>query len=126
MLKGRKSEEACRTGGKSTYVLDDHDKERQFDAQCLFGIRWAGNVVGRYVCACNFNDRRLNIRICDALDMTIPHLLIPNLEWFAADRVQDGQKSYVKTRRRESANVLDKNATSSRMTIGRKGQPTDR
>ena len=52
-------------------VLDDHDEERQLDGERLLGVKWGVDVVCRNIGAHDLEDRRLNIRICNPLDMSI-------------------------------------------------------
>jgi hypothetical protein len=53
------------------YVLDDHDKEGQFDAKGLFLLLWAGNEGGGDVGAHDFEDRRLDILVGDTFNVSI-------------------------------------------------------
>mmetsp|Transcript_16986 Transcript_16986/g.47431 ORF Transcript_16986/g.47431 Transcript_16986/m.47431 type:complete len:231 (-) Transcript_16986:199-891(-) len=74
-------------------VLNDHDQERQFDAQGLAGIRGAHNITVADVCAHDLQHARLDVGVCDALQVTVPHLLLPYLQWLRADTVEDGQEA---------------------------------
>ena len=100
-------------------VLDDHDKERQLDAQRLPGVGWAGDVGRANVGPHNLNHQGLDVVVCDALDVTIAdlrharvekqpgereharpsaaapnaHLLVPDLQRLAADAVVDGEEA---------------------------------
>eukprot|EP00961_Rhodomonas_salina_P242926 3281966-Rhodomonas_salina.2 len=76
-----------------SYILDDHHKEGKLDAQGLVLISRASNVVGADVGPHDFEDRRLNILVGDALDMPVPHLLVPNLQRLAPDTVENGQEA---------------------------------
>ena len=70
---------------ESTYVLDDHDQEGQLDCKGLLGIYWASDVVSGDIGAHNFENRGLNIRISYSLNMTISHVLMPDLEGFGSN-----------------------------------------
>ena len=39
-----------------TYILDDHDQERELDGQGLLGVDGATDVVGRYVSSHDLNN----------------------------------------------------------------------
>ena len=52
-------------------VLDDHHQERQLDAQGLGRVSWTGDVCCANVAAHNLQHTRLDVAICDTLDMTI-------------------------------------------------------
>lgn len=56
------------------HVLHDHHQERELDAQRLLGIRRAGDVRCAHVGAHDLNDQRLDVRVCDALNVAVPHL----------------------------------------------------
>jgi len=53
------------------YILDNHDEEGKLDPQGLLGISRARDVVGRHVCAHDLEHRRLNVLVCDTLDVSI-------------------------------------------------------
>ena len=40
-----------------TYVLDDHDKERQLNGQSLLGVDGAADVVGRHISSHDLDNR---------------------------------------------------------------------
>ena len=56
------------------------DQEGQLDSERLLGVSGAGDVVGGHVGSHNFEHRRLDVLIGDALDVTIANLLVPNLK----------------------------------------------
>ncbi len=60
-----------------TYVLDDHDKERQLDSESLLRIGRASDVVCADVSPHDLQDARLNVLIRNALDVSIAHC-VPN------------------------------------------------
>ena len=68
----------------ATYVLDDHDQEGKLDRQGLLRVDGAGDVVGGNVGAHDLEHRRLNVRIGQPLDVTVAHLLLPDLERLGA------------------------------------------
>ena len=76
-----------------TYVLDDHDQEGQLDGEGLLGVDGACDEVGRHVGAHDFENGGLNVGVRQSLDMTVPHILLPNLERLGADRVEDGKET---------------------------------
>ena len=61
-------------------VLDNHNQEWKLDGQCLLWVQWGIDVVCGYISSHDFKNWRLNIWICDSLDVTVSDLLIPNLE----------------------------------------------
>ena len=61
-------------------VLDDHNQERKLDGQGLLWVQRSVDVVGRHIGSHDLENRRLNIRISDSLDVTVSDLLVPNLE----------------------------------------------
>ena len=67
---------------RKTYVFDNHNQERQLDAQGLLRVRGAGDVVGRHVRAHNFKNRGLDVGVREALDVAVSHAFVPNLERF--------------------------------------------
>mmetsp|Transcript_81599 Transcript_81599/g.229741 ORF Transcript_81599/g.229741 Transcript_81599/m.229741 type:complete len:239 (+) Transcript_81599:241-957(+) len=73
-------------------VLDNHHEEGQLNAQRLARIRRASDIGGAHVRAHDLEDARLDIGVGQTLDVAIAHLLVPNLQGLAADRVQDGQE----------------------------------
>jgi hypothetical protein len=56
---------------QNTYILNDHHKEGQLDAKGLLRVSRACDISGRYVGTSDLNDTRLNVLICDTLDVTI-------------------------------------------------------
>ena len=38
------------------YILNDHDEERKFDAECLIRLAWASDEVSRHVSAHDFKN----------------------------------------------------------------------
>ena len=75
-----------KSGSDSTYVFDNHNQEGQLDCQGLLGVERASDEVGADVRAHNFEDRRRNIRVGDALNVAITDVLIPNLEGLRSKR----------------------------------------
>ena len=51
-------------------VLQDHDEERQLDAQGLVWVRRARNIIRAYIRAHHFQDAGLDVLVSDAFDMT--------------------------------------------------------
>jgi hypothetical protein len=74
-------------------IFDNHDKEGELDAQSLFGISWTRDIGGGDVRSFNFEDQRLDIIVRDALDMSISHFLVPNLQRLGTNTVQNGEES---------------------------------
>ncbi len=64
-------------------VLDNHDEERQLDAQHLLGVGRAGHIGGTNVRSHDLQDRGLDIRIGNTLDVAVTHLLVPDLQRLA-------------------------------------------
>ena len=84
------------------YILDDHNEEGKFDAESFLRILRTSDEGSGDVGTHNFEYRRLNVLISNSLDVTVVDydkewftLLLPNLEWFTADTVQDGQESWL-------------------------------
>jgi len=71
-------------------VLNDHDEERKLDAEGLVGVRRACDEARVDVAADKFQDGALDVLICEALDMAVADLLVPNLERLRANAVEDG------------------------------------
>jgi hypothetical protein len=67
-----------------TYVLNDHDEERQLDGKSLLWVQWAGDVVGGHIGSHDLEDGRLNVWISNSLDVTVANVLVPNLERLGA------------------------------------------
>ena len=61
-------------------VLDDHDQEGKLDGKGLLGVHGASDEVGGHVGAHNLEHRGLNVGIGDSLDVTVSHILVPDLE----------------------------------------------
>ena len=66
------------------HVLEDHHQEGKLDAQGLFGIGWTDNVVRRYIRSHDLHNRALNVRIGNALHVTILHGGVPYLQRFGS------------------------------------------
>jgi len=60
-------------------ILDDHDQEGELDTECLVGIKGAGDVSSAHVRAHDLKHGGLDVRIGDALDVTIADFLVPDL-----------------------------------------------
>ena len=71
-------------------IFDNHDKEGELDAQGLLGISWTRDISGRNVGAFDLEHQRLDIVVRDALDMSISHFLVPNLQRLGTNTVQNG------------------------------------
>ena len=67
-------------------VLDDHDEEGKLDREGLLGVNGASDEVGGDVGTHDFEDGGLNIGIGDSLNVTVSHVLVPNLEGFGTIR----------------------------------------
>jgi hypothetical protein len=65
-----------------SYVLDDHDQERQLNTKGLICVSWACDVVGGDIGSHDFKDWALNIGIRYSLNMTVPNALVPYLQRF--------------------------------------------
>ena len=70
-------------------VLDDHDQERKLDGQGLLWVERGVDVVGGHIGSHDLENRGLNIRISDSLDVTIANLLVPNLKGFRSIKYYD-------------------------------------
>ena len=74
----------------ATYVLNDHNEERQLNGESLLGVKRGVDVVGGNIGTHNFEDGRLDIRVSDSLNMSISDLLVPNLKRLGSIRKQNG------------------------------------
>ena len=77
-------------------IFDNHDKEGELDAERLLGIGGAGDVRSGHIGSFNLEHQRLDIVVCDALDVSVAHFLVPNLQRFRTNTVQNGQESTLK------------------------------
>lgn len=64
----------------ATYVLDDHDEEGELDGQNLLLVNGASHVVSGNIGAHDLDDGGLDVRVRQSLDMTVSHVLIPDLK----------------------------------------------
>ena len=71
-------------------VFNDHDEERQLDGKCLLWVKRSIDVVGGHIGSHNLENWRLNIWISDSLNVTVSHLLVPNLQWLWSKSTQLG------------------------------------
>ena len=71
---------ACALRRRDTYVLDDHDEEGELDGESLLRLNGARDEVGRHVRSHDLEHGRLNVRVGQPLNVTVAHLLIPNLQ----------------------------------------------
>lgn len=53
------------------YILDDHDEEREFNAEGLALVLWAGDEGSGYVGAHDLQDGRLDVLIGESLDVSV-------------------------------------------------------
>lgn len=67
----------------SSYIFDDHDEERQLDAERLLGVRRTRDEVGADIRAHDLQHRRLDVLVGNALDVSIGDLLVPDLQRLA-------------------------------------------
>ena len=74
------------------HVFDDHDEVRKLDAEGLSRVGRTSDVGGAHVGADDLQNEALDVRVRDPLDVAVPDLLVPYLQWLAADAVQDGQE----------------------------------
>ena len=74
-------------------VLDDHDEEGELDPEGLLLVGRAGNPGGGHVGRHDLEDGGLDVLVCDALDVAIAHVGVPNLEGLGPDGVKDGQEA---------------------------------
>ena len=74
-------------------VLDDHDEEGKLDGKGLLGLDGAGDEVGGDVSAHDLENGGLNISIGQSLDVTVSHVLVPNLERLGSDGVEDREET---------------------------------
>jgi hypothetical protein len=74
------------------HIFNDHHQKGQLDAQSFLGISRAADVVGAHVGAADLEHTGLNVLVRDTLDVPIPYCLVPNLQRFASNGIQDGQE----------------------------------
>jgi len=77
-------------------IFDDHHEEWQLDAEGLVRISGARDEAGVHVAADELEDAGLDILVGEALDVAVPHLLVPDLQWPRSDGVQNRQKAALK------------------------------
>ena len=65
---------------RRTYVLDDHDEEGKLDGKGLVLLDGAQDEVGRDVGAHDLQHGRLNVSVCQSLDVSVSHILVPDLK----------------------------------------------
>ena len=75
------------------HVLDNHDEVGQLDAQGLLWVGGTGDVGGADVGPHNLQHKALDVLVCDPLDVSIPHFLVPDLERFGANTVENAQEA---------------------------------
>ena len=63
-----------------TYVLNYHNQEGKLNAKSLLGVKRSIDVIGGDVGSHNLKNGRLNIGISYPFNMSVSHLLVPNLE----------------------------------------------
>jgi len=68
-------------------VLDDHDEEGELDPECLAGIGGAGDEGGAHVGSFYLQHKRLDVVVCDPLDVAVSHLFVPDMQGFATNAV---------------------------------------
>lgn len=74
-------------------VLDDHNEKWKLDAESLLRIGRTCDVRGAHVGAHDLEHQRLNVVVGDALNVTVSHFLVPDLQRLGAYAVQNGEKS---------------------------------
>ena len=81
-----------------TYVLDDHDEEGKLDGKSLLRVSGARHVVGGNIGAHDLDDGGLDVSIRQSLDVTVPHILVPDLEGLGSEggrtRLETGRCTY--------------------------------
>lgn len=65
-----------------TYVLDDHNKERQLNGEGLLRVKRACDEVSANVSSHDLENRGGNIGVSDSLNMSVAHVLVPDLQRF--------------------------------------------
>jgi hypothetical protein len=84
---------------KDAYILDNHDQEREFDAEGLVALGGARDIVRGHVRPHDFQHARLDVGVCDALDVSVSDMFVPDLQWFRPEN-QRGQRQLPKVSRR--------------------------
>ena len=79
------------------HILDNHNQIRQFNAQSFPRIGRASYISRWHIGPNNFQDKTLNVRVSNSLDMSISDFFVPNLERFASNWIQNGQKTRLKS-----------------------------
>lgn len=75
------------------HVLYNHDEKRKFNPKRLSWVCGTCDVAGADIGADYLEHQRLNIVVCYALYVAISYFLIPDLQRFAANAVEDGQET---------------------------------
>ena len=78
--------------GGVAHILDYHDEKRELDPERFVRVAGAGDERRRYVGRHDLQHRALDVAVCDALDVPITHLLLPDLQRFGTDRIEDGEE----------------------------------
>jgi hypothetical protein len=63
-------------------IFNNHDQERQLDAQSSLLLGWTSNVIGRDIGANDFQDGGLDVVVGDSLDVAVANFFIPDLKRF--------------------------------------------
>ena len=56
------------------HIFDNHDEEWEFDTKRFLGIGWTRDVGCANVGSHNFQYQRLDVIVCDSLDMSVSNL----------------------------------------------------
>jgi len=70
-------------------IFDNHDEKWEFNSQGFVVVHWARDVICAHICPHNFEDTGLDIIIGNALNVAIANFLIPKLQRFAPNAVQN-------------------------------------
>jgi hypothetical protein len=83
----------CGLSAAVTYILNDHDQEGELDGERLLLVDGAGDKVRGDVGAHDLEHGRLDIGIGQSLDVSVSHVLVPDLERLGANRVENGEET---------------------------------
>lgn len=66
--------------GKRSQKTNDRARDRRLQSVIPVGLGRASDVARRHIRADNLEHRRLDVTIGDALDVTVAHSLVPDLQ----------------------------------------------
>ena len=106
-------------------ILNDHDEEGQLDAERLMGVIWRADVHCAHVGASHLEHTASDVAVCEAFDVAVPDLLVPELQGLAPNGVQDRQEARLRVHR-EPAQLAASTTDAAECCAHLKGVPEHR